>query len=230
MYSATSGVFPPSSTPTGPAPNACSSSSAIACAASSSLVGRAPKLSICAVSARCDALSARFAITDTAYVCDAHTMYRPGSAITSTPSAAGKWNSTASETVCATSRKENSPSSVPGKPPPQSRIEGAKPYVRARLKASLAEDTASAKGLRSPQPDPTWKEKPTRLSERSAHVRRSASHSASGAPNLELKRHTDLESSTAMRMMTRASGNTVEILCSSSTLSAVIMRTPCVRE
>mmetsp|Transcript_58263 Transcript_58263/g.153266 ORF Transcript_58263/g.153266 Transcript_58263/m.153266 type:complete len:313 (-) Transcript_58263:532-1470(-) len=224
MYSATSACRAAAGA-SAPSPCPCPPENWFSACASASFPGRAPKDSISPASASCDADRARFAITATAYEWLAEHMYRPGSAITSTPHPAGKCFSSAPDTVRATSSNRRLPPSCPGYPPPTSSSDGENPYDRASSNASRADATASANGCRSPHPDPTWKLNPSMSSESSRAVDRSASHSRGGAPNLELNRHTDLESSTAIRMMIRASGNSFWIFRSSSTLSAVIRRT-----
>mmetsp|Transcript_30438 Transcript_30438/g.71105 ORF Transcript_30438/g.71105 Transcript_30438/m.71105 type:complete len:239 (-) Transcript_30438:595-1311(-) len=185
----------------------------------------APKVSIAAASHSCSAESSLFPMTATAYVCDALTMYLPGSAIRSTPHPTGKWVSSASPSTLAMSEKERFVSSQPGKPPPQSRIVMLKPKEEAMSNTRRALSTADAKGEGSEHPLPTWKETPQMSRPRALARERRGRHSASAAPNLELKRQTLLESSTAMRRTQRASGKEEAILESSAALSTVIRRT-----
>mmetsp|Transcript_20733 Transcript_20733/g.40300 ORF Transcript_20733/g.40300 Transcript_20733/m.40300 type:complete len:307 (-) Transcript_20733:660-1580(-) len=186
----------------------------------------APKVSMAAASQSCSAESSRLPMTDTAYVWDADTMYLPGSAMMSTPHPAGKCSSRASASTVAMSQKESMAPSVPGNPPPQSRIDSSSPCSALAMSNTLrADSTAVAKGEGSVQPLPTWNETPTTLSPSETALLRRGRHSASPAPNLELKRHTLLLSSTAIRRMRRASGKEAAILVSSAELSTVISPT-----
>ncbi len=101
-----------------------------------------------------------------------------------------------------------------GYPPISSKV-GAKPCSSAMSMNARADAMASPNGPESWQPLPTWNETPTTSSPSSLARPSRAPHSLGAAPNLELKRQTDLESSTAMRITTRASGNTAAIFSSS---------------
>mmetsp|Transcript_14395 Transcript_14395/g.48792 ORF Transcript_14395/g.48792 Transcript_14395/m.48792 type:complete len:245 (+) Transcript_14395:647-1381(+) len=162
------------------------------------------------------------------------TKKRPGSAMSRTPLSAGKWRSRASRRRSAMDSKVAPRSSdplpgsgmPPGKPPPiSSRAMGA-PSDAAMSKAWRAARTASTKGSAPRQPLPTWKLTPCTARPRSWAVRRSAGTRRKGAPYFWLMVHTAWESSTRMRMRSRARGCLAATLASSSSLSKTVRSTP----